>query len=403
MAPHAESVTLNSHTSAHTKKSPANVVVEEKGPTGSMNDPPTDFRSSNSSPLKLTGILNQFKSFDVTPVIGKEFPEANLAEWLRAPNSDQLLKDLAITISQRGVVFFRAQDGLDNGLQKELLGRLGELSGKPKSSKMYIEPTANDGTDASGDLEINTISSRRLKKIFPRGAKVQSGKGSWHSDATFEKVTYPFPISPGKRPSLRLVEIPSTGGDTIWASGYELYDRISEPYQKFLEGLTVTFAQPKFNEVAKMGGFKLYSDPRGSPLNVGELLQAVHPVVRTNPVTGWKSVFAVGVHVQHINDVTPLESKALQEWFMNLIVENQDLQVRLRWQNANDLAIWDNRSTYHTATSDYYDDPAERMGRRAISVGEKPFFDVGSKSRREALWELATAANGHGEKGAPAS
>lgn len=97
MAPHAESVALHSQTSAHTKTSPANVVAGEKGLSGSMDDPPADFRSSNSSPLKLTGVLDQFKSFDVTPVIGKEFPEANLAEWLRAPDSDQLLKDLAIT------------------------------------------------------------------------------------------------------------------------------------------------------------------------------------------------------------------------------------------------------------------------------------------------------------------
>lgn len=48
-------------------------------------------------PLELKGVLNQFKSFDVTPVIGKEFPEARLTEWLNAPNSDELIRDLAIT------------------------------------------------------------------------------------------------------------------------------------------------------------------------------------------------------------------------------------------------------------------------------------------------------------------
>jgi hypothetical protein len=48
-------------------------------------------------PLKPTGILDQFKSFDVTPVIGKEFPEAHLVDWLRAPNADELLRELAIT------------------------------------------------------------------------------------------------------------------------------------------------------------------------------------------------------------------------------------------------------------------------------------------------------------------
>lgn len=58
--------------------------------------------------------------------------------------------------------------------------------------------------------------------------------------------------------------------DTLWASGYEVYDRISAPYQKFLEGLTATYAQPLFEEAAKKNGFKLYSGERGAPENVGE-------------------------------------------------------------------------------------------------------------------------------------
>lgn len=48
-------------------------------------------------PLKLSGALDQFKYFDSTPVIGREFVDVDLAEWLRAPNSDELIRDLAIT------------------------------------------------------------------------------------------------------------------------------------------------------------------------------------------------------------------------------------------------------------------------------------------------------------------
>lgn len=51
-------------------------------------------------PLKLSGALDQYESFDVTPVIGREFPKANLKEWLRAPNSDELIRELAITGKQ---------------------------------------------------------------------------------------------------------------------------------------------------------------------------------------------------------------------------------------------------------------------------------------------------------------
>lgn len=187
---------------------------------------------------------------------------------------------------------------------------------------------------------------------------------------------------------MRLVDLPKTGGDTLWASGYEIYDRISEPYQKFLEGLTATFAQPGFIAAAERGGFQIYDKPRGSPLNVGKELKAIHPVVRTNPVTGWKSIFPIGGHLSHINDVTELESKALLDWFVKLLVDNHDLQVRVRWQNSNDIAIWDNRSTFHQATFDY-EGYGERYGVRTVSVGEKPFFDPESKSRREALAEAA--------------
>ena len=183
--------------------------------------------------------------------------------------------------------------------------------------------------------------------------------------------------------------------DTLWASGYELYDRLSTAYQNFLETLTATYAQPMFAESAKKADFKLYSAERGSPENVGENLEAIHPVIRTNPVTGWKSVFAVGHHVQKINELTPLESKATLEWFVRLIVENHDLQVRHRWQNANDVAIWDNRSVYHAATPDY-NGLGERLGHRAVGLGEKPYLDPASKSRREALQESSPKANGKG-------
>jgi hypothetical protein len=54
-------------------------------------------QSQHRGPLKLSGALDKFESFDVTPTIGREFAGVNLAEWLKATNSDELLRDLAIT------------------------------------------------------------------------------------------------------------------------------------------------------------------------------------------------------------------------------------------------------------------------------------------------------------------
>lgn len=59
------------------------------------------------------------------------------------------------------------------------------------------------------------------------------------------------------------------GGDTLWASGYELYDRLSPPIQKLAEGLTATHHQPNFVRVKKEFGQELIDDYRGSPENTG--------------------------------------------------------------------------------------------------------------------------------------
>lgn len=58
---------------------------------------PIRHKAEHKQPLKLSGALEAFESFDVTPIIGREFPKANLVDWLDAENSDELLTDLAIT------------------------------------------------------------------------------------------------------------------------------------------------------------------------------------------------------------------------------------------------------------------------------------------------------------------
>jgi len=58
---------------------------------------PVLLHTGHVEPLKLSGALDHFESFDTTPTIGREYVGVNLAKWLRAPNSDDLIRDLAIT------------------------------------------------------------------------------------------------------------------------------------------------------------------------------------------------------------------------------------------------------------------------------------------------------------------
>jgi alpha-ketoglutarate-dependent taurine dioxygenase len=72
---------------------------------------------------------------------------------------------------------------------------------------------------------------------------------------------------------LKMHTLPEVGGDTLWASGYEAYDRLSLPMQKFLEGLTAEHDGNFFHDVARGLGVPI-QDLRGSPLNTGIDLRA---------------------------------------------------------------------------------------------------------------------------------
>jgi alpha-ketoglutarate-dependent taurine dioxygenase len=124
------------------------------------------------------------------------------------------LTSLFPAVSRRGVVFFRKQDNITNDLQKELVQRLGLLSGKPSTSGLHIHPIVNAGRDRGGsDNEISVISSVQNRKLYRRFAvknnsphnKQQSSRREWHSDITFEPIPSDYAL-------LRLTELPSTGG-----------------------------------------------------------------------------------------------------------------------------------------------------------------------------------------------
>jgi alpha-ketoglutarate-dependent taurine dioxygenase len=84
--------------------------------------------------------------------------------------------------------------------------------------------------------------------------------------------------------------IPECGGDTMFASAYEAYDRLSPAMKVFVEGLTATHDAEVFREQARRYHFNLRTLPRGCPEDVGDAMRASHPVVRVNPVTGYKAL-----------------------------------------------------------------------------------------------------------------
>jgi alpha-ketoglutarate-dependent taurine dioxygenase len=242
------------------------------------------------------------------------------------------------------VVFFRAQTNLTNELQKDFVHRLGELAGKPKESSIHTFPLAPAFVPEGGtpDRQISYVNSVGFKYMFekmPNMDKRRFDAAEWHTDIQFEPV-------PADYTSLRVIKLPETGGDTLWASGYELYNRLSKPYQDFVDGLTVTCRADCVLMAIQKRGKQIEEGERGNPLNVGTALTAVHPVVRTNPVTGWKSIFAAGQFSKRINEVNPFESEELLKKFYGMIQDNHDLQCRFRWRNPHDIGKFPHPSSW---------------------------------------------------------
>jgi len=270
-------------------------------------------------------------------------------------------------------------------MQKEFIDLLGKHSGRPATSSLHVHPLIEGKRDVGVnekneyDEKISVISSQLSQKLDAKsyGERYTNAKKGWHSDMTFEHIPSDYAI-------LKMRVLPSSGGDTLWASGYETFDRISRPYQKFLEGLTATHDNPGFVASSQRLGFAIHPGPRGAPENVGTGLIAIHPIIRTNPVTGWKSLYSVLGQVQKINELSKQESDEVLAYLARLINENHDLQARMKW-GKDDVAIWDNRCTYHTATVDFDGSKEVRTGNRAVSMGERPYLDPNSPSRREAL------------------
>lgn len=96
-------------------------------------------------PMKYEGSLDHLKYIEVTPIIGREYPEARMKDILQASNAEQQFRDLAVVISERGVVFFRAdQHDLSVAELKHFTDMVGKLSGRPEENGLHVHPLYRD-------------------------------------------------------------------------------------------------------------------------------------------------------------------------------------------------------------------------------------------------------------------
>ena len=99
--------------------------------------------------------LLKFGPVDETAHVGTTFPSENtqLSDLLSAPNSDELIRDLATLVSHRGVVFFKNQN-ISLEEQKQLGLRLGQLTGRPAESSLHKHPVTETTPELGKDTQV---------------------------------------------------------------------------------------------------------------------------------------------------------------------------------------------------------------------------------------------------------
>lgn len=210
-----------------------------------------------------------------------------------------------------------------------------------------------------GELEIHPATPRHQEHRevlrIAHGPDSRGVENNWHSDVTWREA-------PSLGSILRAIEIPATGGDTLFANMEAAYDGLSPKLQEWVCGLTAV------HDIARVFAKRL-----GRSLE--ELHEKYppqrHPVVRTHPETGRRSIYVNTGFTSHIEGLTRKESDWLLEHLYSQAAR-PEYQCRFVWQ-PNSIAFWDNRAAQHYAASDYF--PAVRVMERVTVAGDRPFFD----------------------------
>ena len=180
--------------------------------------------------------------------------------------------------------------------------------------------------------------------------------GVWHSDTAYLK-------QPPMASMLYAIEIPPYGGDTIFSNQYMAYENLSDGFKKTLSELIAVNSSSK-PEVSMTREDRM--SEAGMELNV---LDALHPAVRTHPETGRKALYVNKAHTTHFEDWTEQESKSLLEFLFHHQVRTE-FTCRFSWEK-NSLAFWDNRCVQHNPVNDYQG--FRRIMHRVTIAGDKPY------------------------------
>jgi taurine dioxygenase len=277
----------------------------------------------------------------LTCAIGAELTGVNLAD---AAHDDGLFTEIKAALLKHRVLFLRNQD----------IARADHVAFARRFGELEDHPVAGSDPDHPGLVRIYKSPDHPNDRY----------ENSWHTDATWRE-------SPPMGCVLRCVECPPVGGDTMWSNTVLAYEKLPEIIKAQIAGLRAR------HSIESTFGAAMPIEKRLALK--AQYPDAEHPVVRTHPETGEKTLFVNGFtthftnfhtpdNVRYGQDFTQGSSALLQYLISQAAIP--EYQVRWRWQ-PNSVAIWDNRSTQHYAVMDY--PPCHRKMERAGIMGDKPF------------------------------
>ncbi|MGA0217311.1 MAG: TauD/TfdA dioxygenase family protein [Ilumatobacteraceae bacterium] len=276
----------------------------------------------------------------VTPLTGRfgaDVTGIDLADRL-APDD---LESLQAAFLEHSVLAIRDQD-LSIEAFEDFALQLGDFGDTP-----YITPV---------DGHPNVL--RLLRESDEAGPLFGSG---WHSDWSFQ-------TEPPSATLLYGVDIPPAGGDTAFIQQEAAFDALSDGMKALLSDLHgVHSARRSYGPKGTFG----QRDDRRSMEIVGDetaLETRIHPLVRTHPETGRKSLFINEVYTVGIAELHDSEAKPILDFLFNHC-RRIDFTCRVRWQKGT-LTMWDNRCVQHYAIDDYFGYRREMM--RITLAGDSP-------------------------------
>lgn len=161
----------------------------------------------------------------------------------------------------------------------------------------------------------------------------------WHTDVSWD----PEPPVFG---TLRMLQRPDRGGDTVFVSTYAAYDALSEPIRSMLDGLTAR------HTLGSEVSFRSKAGNESVDATLAEFGDTVHPVVAVHPVTGRKYLNVNAEFTDRILELSRDESKAVLDMIVHHCT-NPNFALRWSWTEG-DLVLWDERPTLHFAVADYW-------------------------------------------------